>query len=286
MREIIYKFLIGVCVAVTVINCERADHVSSRSGVFDYSQREDARECQPPRPAAEDGVISGLRTSTGIRYVVRTPKNYKNRIRHPLIVVFAGAGADADKSERQWDFTPAATGEGFIIAYVDSRRLTMEMIKALGAIPEHVAEKWCVDVERVYLMGHSDGGTVSIALSLMEETRHIPTAIAPSGAGFRREDLQTFSCPTGISALIMHGSRDLLFPDYGRQIANWWARCNGCVKNGPREPDDSCETRSSCRDGTSVKFCPGEGGHTVLPRRNAELLSFFREVDEAVIARQ
>ena len=52
-------------------------------------------------------------------------------------------------------------------------------LAALTPVPEAVAAKWCIDKKRVFFSGHSDGGTITIALNVaFEETRGFATAIA------------------------------------------------------------------------------------------------------------
>ena len=221
-------------------------------------------------------------TEHGTKYTVRTPANYNPRILHPLLMVYAPAGSSRFRSERLTDLTFAATAAGFVVAYADSRRLSLEVIPELGTIPRLIAKKWCVDDQRVYLTGHSDGGTVALALALLDETRHIPTAVAPSAAGFRWTDLETFSCPETLSALIMHSANDHLFPGYGAEMASWLAACNKCRAGSIEKDKNDCMAYSGCTARSKTLYCEGNGTHRQWPALNTALLSFFVDIDRSL----
>ena len=236
-----------------------------------------------PCPLGERSGLGGMKndeqTEHGIKYTVRTPANYDSGILHPLLMVYAPAGSSRFRSERLTDLTVEATTAGFVVAYADARRLSLEVISELGTIPQRIAKKWCVDERRVYLTGHSDGGTVALALALLDETRHIPAAVAPSAAGFRRTDLETFSCPATLSALILHSANDHLFPGYGAETAAWLAACHQCRAGSVEKDENGCTAYSECPANRKIIYCEGTGSHRHWPALNTALLTFFIDVD-------
>jgi len=182
--------------------------------------------------------------------------------------------------------TSEATRAGFVVVYADnrprtipsqSRPISKQWILELGTIPKEVAEEWCIDEERVFLTGHSNGGTASIALSLLETSPHSPAAIAVSGAGFRKVDLSKFQCVKPKPIMVMHSDNDNLFPGYGAEIADWWADCNRCSKEKKKALGDGCVEFEGCAARTV--FCRGTGGHTRWPGRNAGIIDFLRSVN-------
>ena len=247
-----------------------------------YSNVPSAEPCPLGERSGPGGVSNDEQTENGIKYTVRTPANYSPGILHPLLMVYAPAGSSRFRSERLTDLTFAATTAGFIVAYADSRRLSLAVISELGAIPRLIAKKWCVDERRVYLTGHSDGGTVAMALALLDETRHIPTAVAPSAAGFRRTDLETFLCPETLSALIMHSANDRLFSGYGAETATWLAACNKCQTRSVEKDENGCMAYSGCRAHSKTIYCEGTGAHRHWPPLNTALLSFFIDIDRSL----
>jgi polyhydroxybutyrate depolymerase len=220
----------------------------------------DARYAELPR--AGHCAVSGtdgragrhrLRSAQGVPYIVVTPRNYDATRAHPLLVVYAPATFTAGLSERFAGLTREATTRGFVLAYVSSvPRLRMETLRALAKIPAEVGAHWCIDPDRVYAGGHSDGGTVALALGALDEFRGSVDAIVASGAGWQGDDFIGLECPPPMPVLILHGARDTHFPGYGRDIAGWWSSCNGC--SGAGSPDtQGCMRYDGCA--AETRYC-------------------------------
>ena len=233
-----------------------------------------AAACEPRSRTGPGGLSSEEETAKHVRYLVKTPSNYDATRAHPLIVVYAPHGVNRFLSERYVGLTRAATRAGFVIAYADSRPLDLPTIADLATIPGAVAARWCIDEKRIFFTGHSDGGTVATAVAVMRNSAHPPAAIAPSAAGFRREDLAQFACPPPLAVMVLHNQGDELFPGYGREAAGWWAACNACSAAAqPRA--NGCLEYPGCRDGATTLYCEGDGRHVVWPDRNEAMIEFF-----------
>lgn len=230
-----------------------------------------ASDCAP----GADRQPETLLTAGGIGVTVRAPRNYDPRHRHSLLVVYAPAGVDRFLSERQTHLTFAGTRAGFILAYADHATMALPMIEDLGRVPEVVARHWCIDPARVFLTGHSDGGTVATALVVASTRSHRIAGIAPSAAGFTAADLATYVCPPPLPVLVMHGAADRHFPGFGRQTAEWWAHCNRCDMTDPERRADGCVAWRRCAPEGPTIYCEGSGGHVSWPNRNATLIEFF-----------
>jgi polyhydroxybutyrate depolymerase len=243
-----------------------------------------------PRPAAhcsQNNVpqnTAALRTAGGVALTVRAPSNYDPRYSHRLLVVYAPAGMDRHASERFTGLTPVATGAGFLVAYADHKPLNLSVIRDLGSIPVLVAQSWCVDSQRIFLTGHSDGGTVAMALVLSGKEGGQYAGIGPSAAGFTATDLATYQCPAPLAVYVAHGTADELFPNFGRQAAAWWATCNKCAAAPPALRADACLEYSGCAAGARTLYCEHKGRHSVWPAANERLIDFFRRANGGVIA--
>jgi polyhydroxybutyrate depolymerase len=207
--------------------------------------------------------------------MVRTPSNYDATFAHPLLMIYAPAGQSRWALERFTGLTSAATGAGFIVAYVDHHPLSVSTIEQLGTIPGLVAKEWCIDEHRVYVTGHSDGGTASLMLSVLEKTRNVPAAIAPSAAGVTGKDLDAFQCPAPIPVMIMHSKNDSLFPGWGAQTSAWWAGCNHCDVAKTKAVEGGCRAYQGCASGGATLYCEGTGSHREWPNLNRVMLEFF-----------
>ena len=244
-------------------------------GTYAYEQTTSVEHCPPGTREGPAGITDDERSAKGIAYNVRTPANYDPTAAHPLLMVYAPAGINQFRNEGFTGLTQEATQAGLIVGYANRQRLSIRVIEELGTIPNLIADKWCVDPERIFLTGHSDGGTVAVALAVLEQTQHIPKAIAPSAAGFTAEDLAGFTCPAPLSVMIMHSAEDQHFPGYGQQIADWWAACNGCAGESHPQQADGCRIYPNCASGVTTLYCEGTGSHLEWPAFNSELLAFF-----------
>lgn len=242
------------------------------AGRYDYPA---ALPSSCPGGPLQDAVAAGKVTAGKLSYLVRTPTNYDARFAHPLLVVYAAAGASAGQTERYTRLTADATSRGLVVAYVDHRPMGMKNVVGLGGVAKSVAERWCVDRQRVYLTGHSDGGTVSTALALLESTRVGVNGIAVSAAGFRKQDLEQMQCRSPIPVMIMHGAKDTLFPGWGRETAQWWAHCNGCAAPVAGPDPAGCVTYSNCASAAPVLYCEGPQSHREWPGLQSRIVEFL-----------
>lgn len=224
-----------------------------------------------------DGLAGEFREETekGSSFFVKTPANYQATYAHPLLVVFAPSGVPSYWVEKYTGLTRTATESGYIIAYANSRPMSVESILELGTIPKRIADKWCIDTDKVFFTGHSDGGTISSALVFLPESQVKPAAIAPSAAGVRGKDLEVYTCPAPVSVMVMHGKNDDHFPGFGEEAASWWASCNQCQSSKVFESSAGCLIYSDCLENVEVRYCEGSGNHFDWPRINDEMMSFF-----------
>lgn len=260
----------------------------SMPALYDRSESEPDRVDYPP--AAPQACAPGTRlgpaggspreeSPDGVRYLVRTPSNYDPTRAHPLIVVYAPHGANRFLSERYVGLTRSATRAGYVIAYADHHGLDRRALRALGRLPSEIPARWCIDPERVFFTGHSDGATAAVALVVLGLATPNPAAIAASAAGFRGEDLAAYACPAPLPVLVLHSRNDELFPGFGRQALAWWLACDRCPSTAERSAD-GCEFYTSCGSTADVAYCEGSGAHIEWPHRNDRILEFFHAAGE------
>lgn len=239
-----------------------------------------AHQCEPGTRSGRGGGSDDEKTASGIRYMVKTPVNYNASMVHPLLMVYAPAGTNRYASEGFVHLTQEATAAGFVVAYADHRTMTPKAIEELAAIPGLIEQKWCIDKKRIFLTGHSDGGTTAMAIAFLNGTKHIPAAIAPSAMGIRGEDLKTYQCPNPLPIMVMHSSQDTHFPGYGKESIQWWAACNGCETAPPIKDADGCVIYRGCKNNVTTRYCEGTGTHTKWPGNNKTIIDFFRNAQD------
>jgi polyhydroxybutyrate depolymerase len=241
-----------------------------------YTVSTDTRQCDSKTKSGLIGASDDEKTSAGIYYMVKTPANYNATIAHPLLMVYAPARTNRHESEKLVSLTQEATAAGFIVAYADHRAMSPDTIEKLAEIPGLIEQKWCVDHKRIFLTGHSDGGTTAMAIAFLNDTKHIPAAIAPSAMGIRGEDLKAYQCPNPLPVMVMHSGQDVHFPGYGKEAIQWWAACNGCEATPPVKDANGCVTYKGCKNKVTTRYCEGTGPHTTWPGYNKTIIDFFK----------
>jgi polyhydroxybutyrate depolymerase len=216
-------------------------------------------------------------TASHVDFNVRTPEGYDPVVGSPLIVVYAPAGANEVTSEGFHELTADALDGGYVIAYSDHVGPTGKgAVEYTSHVLDAVVDDWCIDEDRVYFTGHSDGGTVSSLLVIWDLVDPKPAAIAPGGAGLSAEILAQIGCSYEVPVMVTHGANDTLFPGRGEQAARWWAECNDCDEEPTVEGNNDCEVYSGCTDGAEVRYCENELTHPEWPEfMNDEILEFF-----------
>jgi polyhydroxybutyrate depolymerase len=246
-----------------------------------YIVNDSMRRCEPGAKSGDAGASNDEKTPTGIHYMVKTPVNYNPSIAHPLLMVYAPGGRNRYESEEYMYLTQEATAAGFMVAYADHRTMTPKTIEELAEIPGLIEKKWCIDMKRIFLTGHSDGGTAAMAIAFINGTKHIPAAIAPSAMGIRGEDLKAYQCPNPLPVMVMHSSQDTLFPGYGKEAIQWWVACNGCDATPSVQNVDGCVTYKGCRNNVATRYCEGTGTHPEWPGKSRAIIDFFKSGQDA-----
>ena len=271
MRRIARSLKYSLVVGLALTACSKKP---VELGAANYGERAGST-CAKGKRLGEGGVHDDEQTVGRIPYSVRTPANYDPAVAHPLLVVYAGAGHNRGASERFTDLTSISTTAGFIVAFADHRRLSTKVLDDLATIPAAIAKKWCIDLERVFLTGHSDGGTAAAAMAFRTDDGLEPAGIAPSAAGIRGEDLVTYQCPDNLRVMILHNRDDEHFPGFGATAAEWWAECSRCEGPVTTKNSNGCIDYGECSENRQVRYCEGAGGHRRWPGINQELVEFF-----------
>lgn len=227
---------------------------------------------QKPGPA---GITNDIVTADGLHLAVRTPRDYDSARAYPLLVIYPPAGLSRGASERFYGLTRDATKQGFIVAYSDHIRLSRRTIAVQARVIEMVVARWCINPSSIVLVGHSDGATLAQAIPLLKtDTSTLVRALIASAGGMRDSDLEAEGCPRALNALVLHSRDDRLFPNFGRESANFWARCAGCEIVEPEIGNDGCLNYRNCSSGKSVRFCESTGPHERWPAKSETIFDF------------
>jgi len=262
--------------AGVVEDAGEADTGAEDTGGGEMAEPPPAFKCDPGAKTGMAGKANGLKTKGGLGFNVRTPADYDPTVGHPFIAIFAPASLSATETESFMGLTTAALARGYILAYADHRSPASEAILKLGyEMVESVVASYCVDPSRVYLAGHSDGGTISSGISIYLNPAIHPAAIGPSAPGLTAK-MSDVPMQYPFSSLVIQSKNDEVFPGKGRKLAETLAAQAGCGAT-PSDPLPSgCIAWSGCKDAMDVQYCEGTGAHAYyLKKFNTALLDFF-----------
>jgi len=236
-----------------------------------------------------------------------------------VVLAFHGWSLNAAVMAQMSGLSATAAVHGFVVAYPQgvghswnagsccgtAFEQQMDDVAFVRALVDNIGENLCVDLDRVYATGFSNGGMLSHRLAC--EASDVIAAIAPVAGVIMLEDADC-TPPRPMPILHFHGTGDTSVGYYGNgmvehvsvaeSVASWVER-NGCDPDPEitfMEDDTTCETWSSCGDeGVVATLCSIEGmGHcwpgdpmctggngdgvasTTLPASNAIAL-FFNE---------
>lgn len=245
-------------------------------GATVYNGHAQGKACEAGSRTGDTGLINDQSTDDGIQYNVRTPSNYISKVAHPLLVVYSPARRSRSSTERFTRLTKEATTAGFVVAYVDHQPMSKTAILKLSVIPDLIAKNWCIDKNRIYLTGHSDGGSMAMGLAFFPEIGPVASAIAPSGVGIKGSDLTRYPCPDPMPVMVMHSAEDSHFPGYGVEAVAWWAACNRCDSETSQPMANGCVVYPNCAENVKTWYCEGKGSHAAWPESNRIILDFFK----------
>jgi polyhydroxybutyrate depolymerase len=216
-------------------------------------------------------------------YILRVPRQYDNKTKLPLVLLFHGWESSAASAERYTGFGAKCEDAGFILAIPDGTEgrgskkgwntgfanlgvKGADDIQLASDILDQVEHDLLVDDNRVYVVGHSNGAmmTYSVAAHLSERIAAI--GIVSGTVGEPGKHIPEPKVP--VSAIIFHGKADPTVPyDHSTtgimvavpapESAKWWADQDGC---GPAEETTKgdgnviIDDYKNGKNGTEVEF--------------------------------
>jgi polyhydroxybutyrate depolymerase len=229
-------------------------------------------------------------------YLLHVPEGYDGTTVLPLVVVIHGAFSGAKEIEARTGFSRLADREGFIAVYPNgiglfgllrhwnsghccakARKDGIDDVGFIETVIDEVAAGMEVDRDRIYLVGHSNGGM--LAYRIAAERSDLVAAVAPVSAtigGKPSEKEPEWVIPEPLApvpVIVIHGDADEHVPYDGgsgtqtkggataisvRRSVEFWVRANGCEPKDTieRHPDGaySRETWTGCTSSADVEL--------------------------------
>ena len=233
-------------------------------------------------------------------FEVFTPSSYDPATPMPLVILLHGFGASGDIQEAFFQVQPLAEERGFLYVHPDGTtnqigsqfwnatdaccgfQSEVDDVAYLTAIIDQVSAEKNVDPNRIYVMGHSNGGFMSYRMAC-ELADRVAAIASFAGATFADEDDCAPSEP--VSVLQVHGTADetIAYEGGATPIINGtypgalestatWAAYNGCSTEPAATgttldllPDvagaeSSVQSYGDCPAGVAVELWTMEGG--------------------------
>jgi polyhydroxybutyrate depolymerase len=259
----------------------------SSSSAASSAAAEAAATCNRPHPPGQTSETFDFQGMPRT-YQLYVPTGYDGSRPVAVVFEFHGFGSNAVEQVAYGDFRPLADRDDFIIVAPDGQdrggrhfNLTGEPglqndIQMVGALLDHIEAQLCVDTQRVYSTGMSDGGAMSSVLACVSDrfAAFAPVALVlyPMACNnARRVPFQGFS-----------GTADPIVPFKGGAVRccgmpvlgapsdamSMWAAHNGCDPNFTEEQlgtEVRRRTWNNCQDGSAVVFYIIDGGGHTWP---------------------
>ncbi len=201
-------------------------------------------------------------------YRLHIPAGYKGEVSRPLVVVIHGAFSTAKEIEKQSGFSKLADHEGFIAVYPEGMGIfgflqhwnaghccgkaaadNIDDVGFIAAVIDDVAARLSVDLDRIYMVGFSNGGMLTYRFAA--ERSSVVAAVAPMAAsigGRASADIPLWVLPkpaAKVPVIVFHGLDDDSVPYLGGQSlrhggereylsvedsVHFWVQHNGCRK--------------------------------------------------------
>lgn len=184
------------------------------------------------------------------------PSTYNASFPAPLIIALHGYSQSGDKFEKYLNLTPVAESRGILYVHpngtadksgtrfwnatpecCDIHTPKVDDNKYLMSIIDEVSKNYAVDPERIYIIGHSNGGFMANTLACLHADR-IAAVVSMAGGGFAKTSMCKPSSP--INILEIWGTKDVTFTGnhmMGKVIpgavktAAIWGALDHCSKN-------------------------------------------------------
>lgn len=226
-------------------------------------------------------VASGGRDRTAY---VHLPLGYDPTRPSPVVLLFHGLTMNARWQADVSDVDAVADLHGFVAVYAEGTSVPqgwnagdccapastsgVDDVAFVATLLDRLEAELCVDADRVFATGFSNGGFLSHRLGCELSDRI--AAIGPvSGV------LGVADCAPSRPMPVMHvhGTSDLIVPYAGGGVTGFrgaqasvdaWASRNQCPPGAPAQVlaigDSRCEQRVGCADGADVVLCTVAGG--------------------------
>jgi polyhydroxybutyrate depolymerase len=229
-----------VLVVVMAVGCGSSDGVSGSAGAGgvggtggqDFSSNPPLVIGTEARPASVD-----------------IPTDYDPGVTYPMLLLLHGAGADGRTQAGYFQLFTIVDEKQFVMIYPDAKAdeegrrawdsTGTDDVEYLSALIEEAKQIYNIDRKRVYLMGHSSGGFMSLSMACAAS--ELFTALVSLAGGTYEDPNDCQPAAQQVSVLVVHGTNDETVPYEGVpgvyagavEIVDRFATAGGCDTGSP-----------------------------------------------------
>jgi polyhydroxybutyrate depolymerase len=221
-------------------------------------------------------------------YIVHVPASYTGKTPVPLVTDWHGILFTNAIQQSFSGYQQKADKEGFIVVFPNgidtawnvgwccTSDKAVDDVAFARALIAKLETQACIDPKRVYAVGYSMGGGMSMKLAC--DAADIIAAIAPSAFDLMTENEWPCHPTRPITIIQFRSTGDPIVPytggptsppnglpitvDFLGAEANFmkWAQLDGCTGSPAAAGGNGCRTYSQCPQGAEVTLCTTQGG--------------------------
>jgi polyhydroxybutyrate depolymerase len=214
------------------------------------------------------------------RFRLTVPTSYDAARPAPLVFDFHGFDSDSAEQQQRSEMRASGAVNGYVVVTPDGWEkgwnaevccgstvgLGVDDVQFVRDMVASVEADYCIDPDRVYAAGYSNGGLFSILLACRAND------VIAAAASVAASSLEAPRCQPSrpVAVMFLNGTADPVVPYAlaAEPSAELWRSLDGC-EGAPvptyAQGDSSCVSSKDCDGGTEVALCTIEGGGHTWP---------------------
>jgi polyhydroxybutyrate depolymerase len=290
-----------IAVVLAACGAPTAEHPDAHGGVDASGVADDAPAASATctgKPAQPQDTTWNVTVGSATRMArVHVPASYDRGAATPVVINIHGRTSTAQQQASLSRAIAKSDAEGFIVIHPESATsptswnagggccdpasaTNVDDAGFIRALIDEAEARLCVDPDRVYVMGLSNGGFLAHRVAC-----ELGDRIAAIGPVAGLLSLPTCAPKRAMPVLLVHGTADAIVSyDWVDETIDYWRIYNRCTTQTTtyQNGDATCVTHGGCTAGADVVLCTISGGGHQWP--GGEALPFLGPMSDDLIA--
>jgi poly(3-hydroxybutyrate) depolymerase len=235
---------------------------------------------RPSASAQQTLAVGGTNRS----YLIDVPSTATNQT--PLMLIFAlhGYGMTNSSVVGSYNFTSRSNGQA-ITVYPQGQNNAWNSDDTdyafMEALVSDLKGRYCVDPNRIYLTGFSNGGVFANDVACQRSSlfrAYAPVeGCGPGGLNAKLSPVCAVADAKPAVMVIVGNSDTTATPEQAQATRDFWVKRNGCSQTTTASYT-GCVTYSGCPEGKPIVYCHGNWNHTISTTATADAWAFFNDL--------